>query len=666
MSTTRLLDNWSPPDGAGPAIACLATSFTFDADFFAEDCLARFLVLTTTTGEGDPHASLAALLEQEEALDSVSVSVLIDRSTRAESRSLRWDLLPVQAPGGLLHAKVALLVWERTCRVLIGSANLTPAGYRRQIETVMALDLGERPAVPRALIEDLVSELELLVDLVPEEAAEAKARARETVRLFSERAAALEYPSPSGQAVRLALAAGRPGVSPLDRIAEVWIGARPLRATILSPFWDDLPEAPAVTAVRARLTGRPASERRVTLMVGKDPFTGTFQAAASVARQPGCSVEAFAPPDNEPRTLHAKVLLVETEAWVAAMVGSSNATRSGYGLHPSRGHHELNIWLGCPTDSKAADALRALITTDGGLNLLDAQWEQPPDEDEVVCDVLPSGFVACTALGAHPTSLRLSLDPARLPAEWEVTAAGSERVLDSSSWCELGAPASTTRTLLQSVVPTSLLVTWTADGETAEASWIVNAANPGQLPPPPDLSDIPVRVLIAILASSRPLPAALEEELIRLQEVAAASEARDLDPLLRFDDSGLLFRRSRQMSLALQRLGERLAQPVATVDALRGRLFGAVGPVTLARGLVRAADEAEALPGEAHFTLAELVLTVARVPWLPAPKGPSQAAVRQAVRECLKELVAQRSALPVLADVSLTQYLDAAMSEALR
>ena len=66
MSDSRkLLDAWLPPEGAGRAVACLATSFTFDPDFFEEDCLSRFLGLDWKRGEGD---DLAFLIEQEERL----------------------------------------------------------------------------------------------------------------------------------------------------------------------------------------------------------------------------------------------------------------------------------------------------------------------------------------------------------------------------------------------------------------------------------------------------------------------------------------------------------------------------------------------------------------------------------------------------------------------
>ena len=50
MSAPRLLDYWSPPDGAGAPMAVLATTFTLQADFFDEDCLARFLSLAIAFG----------------------------------------------------------------------------------------------------------------------------------------------------------------------------------------------------------------------------------------------------------------------------------------------------------------------------------------------------------------------------------------------------------------------------------------------------------------------------------------------------------------------------------------------------------------------------------------------------------------------------------------
>ena len=88
MSGVKLLDYWSPPDGLGAPVACLATSFTFEADFFTQDCLSRFLSLSTVQGEGDRIASIVAVLEEEDKLSETQVSVLVDRSSPAEKRNL--------------------------------------------------------------------------------------------------------------------------------------------------------------------------------------------------------------------------------------------------------------------------------------------------------------------------------------------------------------------------------------------------------------------------------------------------------------------------------------------------------------------------------------------------------------------------------------------------
>ena len=72
MTGVRLLDHWSPPDGAGQPVACLATSFTFESDFFTQDCLSRFLSLSTTTSEGDAISSIAAVLERRDRLSDES------------------------------------------------------------------------------------------------------------------------------------------------------------------------------------------------------------------------------------------------------------------------------------------------------------------------------------------------------------------------------------------------------------------------------------------------------------------------------------------------------------------------------------------------------------------------------------------------------------------
>src|SRR5262245_40295267 len=103
--TTRLLEVWEPPTTAGDHIGCIATTFTFDPNFFEEHCLSRFLRLDT-----DPREDGAAyLINREEKLAEATVCVLVDRSHADGSASARWAVLPITVPNRIFHAKVSVL-----------------------------------------------------------------------------------------------------------------------------------------------------------------------------------------------------------------------------------------------------------------------------------------------------------------------------------------------------------------------------------------------------------------------------------------------------------------------------------------------------------------------------------------------------------------------------
>jgi phosphatidylserine/phosphatidylglycerophosphate/cardiolipin synthase-like enzyme len=665
MSGVKLLDYWSPPDGAGEPVACLATSFTFESDFFSQDCLARFLSLSTISSEGDHISSIAALLEEEDKLSEAQVTVLVDRGSPAEKRNLRWDVLPIHVPGGLLHAKVAVLLWARHTRVILGSANLTTAGYRRQVEAALALDLTEGCAIPRVVINDLVAELRRLVDLAPGPVEGAKARARATVDLLSARAAELDLPPANRGDLRLAIAASRPGVNPLDRLGEVWRGPRPLRATVLSPFWDDRVPAPAVQAINRQLTGRPVNERSTTLLVGIDRLTGV-QAPQSLAEQPVAEVCSFEAPDQDQefRRLHAKVLTYDSDSWTATMIGSSNATSAGYGLNDRLGHYELNLWIGCPANSRTARQMRSLVRTTGPVGVPAHEWQQELDEDERTMPELPLGFERCLIVASRPAAVRMTLRrDLHLPDRWEVRTPAGRALLEADAWIDAGAPGAVEVQLPDEVLPPYLDVTWrTAAGETCRATWPANIDDRGALPPPVELAALPADVLLAALASTRPLPVALED-ILRRRERRSSDAAGDveLDPLRRFDSSGLLLARARHYSMALWRLQQRLSRPTTSLDVIAWRLNGAFGPVSLANSVANSAEADASLPGEAHFLLAELALTVGAIDWnAVAPLAPP-ADVAALVTDALAHIDGLQRALPPPNDPALCAYVQDAL-----
>jgi hypothetical protein len=658
MSDVRLLDHWSAPDGAGAPLACLATSFTFDTDFFTQDCLSRFLSLSTIAAEGDHISSIAAVLEEEDRLSETQVTVLIDRSSPPDKRNLRWDLLPVAAPGGLLHAKTAVLVWERHCRIVLGSANLTPAGYRRQVEIALALDLDENCQVPRQVCDDLVAELRRVVGAAggPQDTGP-KARAQRTLDLLAERVARLPLPDHHAGPLRLAVAPSRPGTSPLTRLADVWQGGPPSRATILSPFWDGGVPATSIAAVRKLL----ADDADLTLLVGIDPVSNRLQGPPTLARQ-GARIQAYPQRGDEARRLHAKLILLENDSWVAALVGSSNATTFGLGLHRHKGHHELNLWLGCPAASPEAKALRALAVPGRPVELDGQVWDEGVDEDETAGPQLPAGFLDCLVEPGPPGCALLTLDPARLPATWRITHPTGAPVLDDEAWRAAGSTAQITAVLPNGALPAYLTVHWILDSEQCQAALTANIADRTTLPPPAELADLPVEILLAALASTRPLPHALEQALRRRNDRGPASDA-ELDPLRRFDSSGLLLQRTRRHSLALWRLQERLGRPTTSLDALHWRLYGAFGPVAIADGLVNA-PERDAITGERHFLLAELALTVRAVDWQAATARLDETLVGALVAQTIDELRMRLEKLGPAADPALDAYARDALEAA--
>ena len=85
----KMLEQGLPPDDDGDPVACLATTFTFDTDCFAEDCLSRFLGISGRDPDGATGFDIACLLEEEERLAEARVSVLVDQICRLEPRKLR-------------------------------------------------------------------------------------------------------------------------------------------------------------------------------------------------------------------------------------------------------------------------------------------------------------------------------------------------------------------------------------------------------------------------------------------------------------------------------------------------------------------------------------------------------------------------------------------------
>ena len=138
----------------GAPVSCIASTFEFDAAFFETELLPRFLGLKFDHTENE----LTFLIEREEQLATISAAVLVDiHKTDPGQSTLRWDQIPISVAGSaaIQHAKIVLLVWENFARLIVGSANLTRWGYRRNREVFAALDFYDHSdSLPSVVIND--------------------------------------------------------------------------------------------------------------------------------------------------------------------------------------------------------------------------------------------------------------------------------------------------------------------------------------------------------------------------------------------------------------------------------------------------------------------------------------------------------------------------------
>lgn len=651
-TTDRLLDLWLPPEDAGSPLGCLATTFTFEADFFEQQCLGRFLGLDTRPGEA--ATDIGYLIEREEKLAETPVCVIADRSLNPDSRSLRWDVLTVAGPTGVMHAKVSVLVWEQAVRFIVTSANLSEHAFRRSIELALAFDVQHGSEFWRAVVDDLVGAIERLVLMAPAAgtAAGPRPRALDILNRARDRISAFGLPErPRRGSPRMAVVMPRPGSDAFDGLMSVWSGGPPRWATVMSPYFD-VADGPSRAAGRlaAILAKREAS---VDFIVPVEHL-----GEREIAKVPQALIDAFPkrmdvaihdvrqPDEAEPRRLHGKLVLLESDGWIAALVGSSNFSAPGLGLDGG-GNVEIGLAIGAPQGGTVAKALLELALSGEEVELDSVEYEAVEDPEETQPSV-PVGFVQVLGDPGPPARLEIEIAGEGLPRAWWMRTPDGQEILDAEGWRRDGGGSVVGVDAPGGELPFNVAIEWrTKAGEAARASLPVNVTDPGRLPAPAELRALPVQALLRALASVRPLHEGVVEAIER-HERSRAGALDELDPLKRFSPSGQLLHRTREMSAALAGLRERVERPAATLDAFRWRLEGPFGPLAIAEKLIEERRENRSVEGEEAFMLAEIALTLAGVDLKKATRFvPDQfGAMRRALRDTVRDLDSRCKTLP--------------------
>lgn len=668
---SRLLDYWQRKPECGEPIGCIATSFTFDAAFFEEQCLARFVGMETDPIEDERGYRI----EREEKLSSTFCAVIVDQRHVPWLRSLRWHAFGARVPReGVFHPKLALLVWQQRVRLVIGSANLTDTGYRKNLENAGTLDFTPDGDVPRSLLEDVLGFLDDIRSLAP--GADVADGPQERLRRFL----ATVRTHVSGWSAggwargepRVSLAFVGPGRRSLfEQLRACWSFAPAIVAWVMSPFFDSGARARATAdALESLLIQR--GDRQVGFIVsGRHQPDGTIELdmpaalASSTSSRVVYSHALVVPAEGEePRLLHAKTLWIQRDDQALYCVGSSNFTQAGTGLSSGAGpiNVEANLVYELPSlaDDFARVCERAYPATEDielgpHVKFLELDDRTPEPTSHVV---LPACFGAATLrIVGNECWLDLEIlsEP---PPDFAVVLGTGQILVAAAAWISEGRSAVIACRLDHPQPPSYVGVMWGAGLEQLCAIWPVNVQDTSRLPAPAELRELTLEDLLEVLTSARPAHESISRILARrAARTKASQDGHETDPHKKVDTRHHLLKRMRRAAAAMEELRARLERPSFSDQALRSRLHGALGPLALAEKLV--IEE----PVGAAFVIAELAATVASARLDPRGEltlDEARAMVRAVVRE-LQSLAARHPA-----PENLRAYVDQTFQEVTR
>lgn len=238
LSQARVLERLAADE---PCLAGLFLTYGFDPSFFEDHVLRAVLRLSSDPVEQPVRYHDEAL----RALQVTPVAVFVDAGERQPGRRLPYDVLDVAQR--VFHPKVAVLAYEKFCRVHIGSGNLTSVGYGSNTELFVTLDLRYDEPEDAALLADLLGSVDRLTKL-------AKTSGSQHALVLDELKRRLPEVDPPASATMVWLDSTKGAL--LDQaLTAVPAGAKVRHVGLMAPFYerDDGAAAESMTSVFGRL-----------------------------------------------------------------------------------------------------------------------------------------------------------------------------------------------------------------------------------------------------------------------------------------------------------------------------------------------------------------------------------------------------------------------------
>ncbi len=631
ISSRKLIDRLVPDPRWGPMHGLLATTYELRPDFLEMD----FLPSVFGLGAWDDR-SWATRIALEKRLFELDAAVIFTeaRRYRGRPRSLRVELRPVVSPrGSAFHAKVTILLFDRAVRLIVGSANLTEQGYRKNREAVAVLTASQSSKKEANLISQALAGMDTALALwLTTDARKIIRRSLETLQPWLN-----GTPDPD-TAFLWTHAQTRLWREFLGR----WPAGEPVkRISILSPFWSENAGF-TLTLFLAELKerGTLAADAEVRLLT--DAFKGpdgkfipilplgyaAYDWAALGVKATAQAVNPEVHPEElggmegftGGRALHAKVVLMEGTRNGLAYVGSANFTAHGWGFLGGElaANVEAGLILRRSLQTATLDRLlpdlvgQPILLANTNAQALRAPESSPEDNpwpefiQHVLLSPCPADENQLRLLIEVAPDSALLLWSAKLPDKDGIlgeTLVPVEATQDPSK-TSFPIPLSTQR-LARLLTEQEILICWTGCPSGRAVPLNVESSARSRLPISPGTQRIEETQLLSYYQGR-----IAWEELFPDPDLApgeAGTPAPPAAPDAGVDKSRIQSYQIREFVEALTGLRQDLQAATQSEPSMRLALLGPVSPIALATTVIEAVKSSRRTPTAAAFQLVEIL-----------------------------------------------------------